>query len=466
MDEACLGLCSNSSIPNCYLEHFRNPTTTKSELLNRASDHRNGVYFKILMVKWQMLDDALQLGSGNVSAVFFFDADVLLLQNPFMHFDYIKYDFRHQAENGDGCAAGVNGGQLYVRNTDAGRRFISNMMARAPDILGAGKHGRLDQEYVSEAVRKAGATSCALDKAMFVGSWCHNPASAACAHNVTSPLAGAVTFHAHGIGDEKAKMARLTDFLFAWESLANLSKQFIYLNSTWNNRPTMTNNQAKSPPSLLPPTPSTLTVELSGLLFAADKIAETTLRLSISPREFWESNGHIGQRSSQVLFYSKYAKNSSLICEIGFNAGHSAIVFLAAESRAKLLVFDLGTLQYSNVSSKFVQDVYPNRLSIVWGSSFDTVPKYFQDNSKVCDVFSVDGDHSEPGSFTDLSNALVATKKGGIILADDVSESFGVPKSWSKLIIEGKILELECGEGGLVGPLGYHKRWCAGRVLV
>lgn len=237
MDKACLGSCSNSSIPNYYLENFRNPNTTEYELLHQASDFRSNEYFKILMVKWQMLEDALQLGNGNVSAVFFFDADVLLLQNPFMHFDYMKYDFRHQAENGDGCAAEVNGGQLYVRNTNAGRRFTSNMMARASEIIGAGRHGRLDQEYVIDAVRKAGATSCALDKAVFVGSWCPDPASAACAHNVTSPLAGAVSFHAHGLTGEKHKMARLADFLFAWDTLANISKQFIFVNSTLNNRP-------------------------------------------------------------------------------------------------------------------------------------------------------------------------------------------------------------------------------------
>jgi hypothetical protein len=129
-----------------------------------------------------------------------------------------------------------------------------------------------------------------------------------------------------------------------------------------------------------------------------------------------------------------------------------------------LIAFDLGALQYSNVSSKFVQESHPDRFSIVWGNSFETVPRYFQDRGKVCDVFSIDGDHSEQGSLTDLSNALVATKKGGIILADDVSDSFGVPKSWLKVIAESKIIELECEEGGLVGR--YKKRWCAGRVLV
>jgi hypothetical protein len=242
MDEACLGLCSDHSIPNCYLEHFRNFDTNKSELLNQASDFRSKDYFKILMVKWQMLDDALQLGSGNVSAVFFFDADVLLLQNPFMHFDYMKYDFRYQAEFAvDDCTAGVNGGQLYVRNTDAGRQFLRNMMSQSQAILGAGQYGRLDQAYAVEAMRKAGATACALDKKKFIGSSC--PHAAACAHNVTSPLAGAVTFHAHGITDEKHKLARLADFLFAWETLANISKHFTYINTTWNNRPTTINNK-------------------------------------------------------------------------------------------------------------------------------------------------------------------------------------------------------------------------------
>jgi hypothetical protein len=224
MDEACLALCLERNIPNCYPEHYRSQqvnSSQKPEALVK-SDYKKGDYFKILMIKWQMLDDALQLGNDNISAVFFFDADVLLLQNPFMHFDYMKYDFRYQVEAGDGCTAAVNGGQLYVRNTNAGRQFISNMMARAPDIL-AGK--LLDQRYTGGAASKARAIVCALDKMKFTG---HMPN----AHHTNAPLADIVSFHANGIQTEARKVARLEAFLSAWEELAQTSSTYKFLNTT------------------------------------------------------------------------------------------------------------------------------------------------------------------------------------------------------------------------------------------
>jgi hypothetical protein len=223
MDEACLALCSERNIPNCYPEHYRSAgnSTQNPEALVK-SDFKKGDYFKILMVKWQMLDDALQLGSGNVSAVFFFDADVLLLQNPFMHFDYMKYDFRYQVEAGDGCTAAVNGGQLFVRNTNAGRQFIGNMMARSPEIL-AGK--LLDQRYTGSAASKARATMCALDKTKFAGNMPN-------AHHSNAALADMVSFHANGITTESRKVARLEAFLSAWEELASTSSRYRFLNTT------------------------------------------------------------------------------------------------------------------------------------------------------------------------------------------------------------------------------------------
>jgi hypothetical protein len=198
---------------------------------------------------------------------------------------------------------------------------------------------------------------------------------------------------------------------------------------------------------------------LLGLLFAAEKVAESNLPAG-NRKAYWHDMGHIGQLQNQVKFYTKYALK--VVCEIGFNAGHSALAFLNGPS-TKYIGFDMGALPYSNVSAEFLQRSYPTRFQIIWGDSHTTVVKYMNGERK-CDVFSVDGDHTAEGSLLDFYNAIKSTQPGGIILADDVSESFGVPKSWKKMIDDGLLSEIECEDGGFVGP--YHKRWCAGLVLV
>jgi hypothetical protein len=63
------------------------------------------------------------------------------------------------------------------------------------------------------------------------------------------------------------------------------------------------------------------------------------------------------------------------------------------------------------------------RFHFVMGSSFETVPWFTAKHGDqvVCDVFSIDGDHSYEGCITDLVNAFKLMNVGGIIVADDIS---------------------------------------------
>lgn len=147
----------------------------------------------------------------------------------------------------------------------------------------------------------------------------------------------------------------------------------------------------------------------------------------------WSGNSHIGNRDQQAPFYFEWAasrsNNSSLICEIGFNGGHSAAIFLAATSRTtKVTAFDLQAFDYSVTGLEYVQKLYPGRLQMIQGSSTDTVPKFSQQHGRACDVFSVDGDHSLGGARIDFQNAIAATKVGGWIIADDMNA-----KPWKAL---------------------------------
>ena len=62
----------------------------------------------------------------------------------------------------------------------------------------------------------------------------------------------------------------------------------------------------------------------------------------------WYGNSHIGNRPIQARAYYDLARSvqPGTICEVGFNGGHSAAVFLsAAGRRAKMVSFDLAEFE-------------------------------------------------------------------------------------------------------------------------
>lgn len=151
----------------------------------------------------------------------------------------------------------------------------------------------------------------------------------------------------------------------------------------------------------------------------------------------WEGNSHIGNRPIQATYYYDWARSLSFdgskarhVCEIGMNGGHSALIFLAALTQndhtkrdANVTMFDFFKYTYSPAALKYVETLYPGRFSIYKGDSHSTLPKWIAEKGteNLCDIFSVDGDHSFQGAKTDIQNAVIATRKGGKIILDDMS---------------------------------------------
>lgn len=138
----------------------------------------------------------------------------------------------------------------------------------------------------------------------------------------------------------------------------------------------------------------------------------------------WTENSHIGNRIHQGPFYFDWTRalQPKHICEIGFNGGHSGIIFLAATPRStRVTAFDLQKYKYSDPGLDYVQKLYPGRLDMLEGSSLVTVPAFTKEYGRTCDIFSVDGDHSLTGAKKDLVNAIASTKVGGWIIMDDMT---------------------------------------------
>merc|ERR1712228_543862 len=103
---------------------------------------------------------------------------------------------------------------------------------------------------------------------------------------------------------------------------------------------------------------------------------------------------------TQAWWLGKQAMGASVtrICEVGFNAGYSALAMLmSARLEATLIAFDIATKSYTASCANFLGQIFVDRFALVAGPSNETVPRYALEHSMTprCDVIFIDGGHSE-----------------------------------------------------------------------
>jgi predicted O-methyltransferase YrrM len=131
----------------------------------------------------------------------------------------------------------------------------------------------------------------------------------------------------------------------------------------------------------------------------------------------------------QNLFLAAQGKRR--ICEIGFNAGHSALLFLlAAERESTFVFFDLGEHAYTRPCAEYVERIGMSLkcadITWVYGDSRTTMPRWIQTNPhslEAFDVVHVDGGHSAECATSDLAFAYLLAKPQGLIIVDDIQSA-------------------------------------------
>ena len=180
--------------------------------------------------------------------------------------------------------------------------------------------------------------------------------------------------------------------------------------------------------------------------------------------------GHSAQFTDEIQFFDKVLAERddiNTICEIGFNAGHSAIVWLHG-SAAVLKEFDVGPMKgvpWHNGSRAFIEAIYPSRVQFFIGDSRETVAHYAKRVAAglepPCDLWYVDGLHSDNGPSADLHNALRASSPRAYVIADDCTRRFiAVKTAFNQHKDAGTIYNVTHGYRKL--PYIGDKAWCAG----
>ena len=165
-----------------------------------------------------------------------------------------------------------------------------------------------------------------------------------------------------------------------------------------------------------------------------------------------EFEGHCQTNPRQVQDLIYLTKKSGIsVMEIGFNAGHSAEVFLKNNSDLTLVSFDLGNHDYLKVGKEYIDSVYPNRHKLVLGDSTKTIPEYIANNGDVkFDVIFIDGGHNYHIVKADLENCAHLAHSETIIIVDDTmftsgwsaEYNIGPTQAWSYALLTKKITEI------------------------
>ena len=130
------------------------------------------------------------------------------------------------------------------------------------------------------------------------------------------------------------------------------------------------------------------------------------------------------------------------VCETGFNAGHSVLIWLLANPDAKVYSFDLGHYPCSRPMAKYLRKRYPDRFTITFGDSTETLPVFVRQNPDVkCDLISVDGGHTVAVASSDFAHFYRIANRLNLVLYDNHPDKYHIGASWELLKRRGRLTE-------------------------
>ncbi len=110
------------------------------------------------------------------------------------------------------------------------------------------------------------------------------------------------------------------------------------------------------------------------------------------------------------------------ICEIGFNAGYSALFMALHNPKARFIEFDIFFHNYSALSLSSLQEFFPERDFLgIGGDSTVSVPRFHRwyPDTK-CNLLFIDGGHTTEALRADLENMkFLANRTYHRVLIDD-----------------------------------------------
>lgn len=176
-----------------------------------------------------------------------------------------------------------------------------------------------------------------------------------------------------------------------------------------------------------------------------------TITEFLNNKGFYEFEGYSQEVPQQIEDLIYLTKDAKRVMEIGFNAGHSAEVFLQYNKDLILVSFDLGIHDYVVHAKEYIDFTYPDRHTLILGDSRITIPTFIDENKGTTfDIIFIDGGHEYDIANSDLKNCFSLANKDTIVILDDTmfttdwvgGHTIGPTATWTEHLQENKIIEL------------------------
>lgn len=169
-------------------------------------------------------------------------------------------------------------------------------------------------------------------------------------------------------------------------------------------------------------------------LFSYESNLKSNLDKYLKEAGYTGIEGNIcGRKTTQPDEFRKIINQNPFIkkiCEIGFNAGHSSLVFLETKKDIQMLSFDLGSHPYVFKAKQFIDNTFPGRHKLILGDSRKTVPEYYKNHkTEKFDLIFIDGGHTTDVAFADITNLRKMAHKDTILVLDDTRPGNSVTKA-------------------------------------
>lgn len=155
----------------------------------------------------------------------------------------------------------------------------------------------------------------------------------------------------------------------------------------------------------------------------------------LTERGFTSFEGYCEEIRGQVADLKMLVSNPAIhtVMEIGFNAGHSAELFLSTNPNTTVTSFDLGVHEYGVHAKKYIDTTYPSRHSLEIGDSTIIIPEYIKKNpGKTFDLIFIDGGHQYEIAKADMTHCRFLAHKDTILILDDTIYTPGWELSFTK----------------------------------
>lgn len=176
-----------------------------------------------------------------------------------------------------------------------------------------------------------------------------------------------------------------------------------------------------------------------------NKIANELVEIVKESKESIEGNVYTHHGNYNVYEYGKdkrinlylVSKTASCILEIGFNAGHSALVFLLANNESVVYCVDICDHGYTKKCFEHLVSIFgPHRLRLYPGNSMTVVPSLVLEKSP--DVYHIDGCHLHHVALADMTNCYNRAKNGDVMILDDTNIMY-LQNLFDTFVKEGKL---------------------------